>query len=428
MKILLFRGNSSIFAVDMSSNHPKIPHPESPAESPETPGKGRESLDETVARVGHRLATTFQALLADLPDAPHRPQELARLLGINKDLSSRILKATESKDPIAIAHGMPGPDPLRRLVRAASRKGVQNENIHAAEEAVRSFELLIRNVAGDRGALDTIISAWLPEVREKAELLSKQAVFKGMSQIKGSSAEVDFHARFVHPAADGGRDFVLLSGMLGLRRLRPGAPVTINYLRMQPSAESGRLLTLEGEAIDSGHSVILEQFCSAPLPYFDVREQGTKTCMVLGGRDVGLQSAVDVTWAHVQKSCNIRGGFSTISTPIRKGIYDLFIHPDISPRIEPQLEIHDTMERGVAIFRDPDRALDRLDIKAGIDPLGTGAACFRCIEIPNYIDMIEHVCSRMHWDSSEFLGYRCAIDYPVYGSQVTMAFDPEAGS
>lgn len=380
-----------------------------------------------MARVGNRLATAFQSLLADLPGAPHRPQELARKLGINKDLSSRILKATESKDPIAIAHAMPGPEPLRRLIRAAAKKGASGDIAESAADSVREFERLIRNVAGDRSGLDTIISAWLPEVREKAELLSKQAVFKGMSQIKGTSAEVDFHARFVHPAANGrGRDFVLLSGMLGLRRLRPGAPVTITYLRLQPAAESGRLLTLDGHPVDNQHDVIQEQFCSSPLPYFDIRQQGTMTYMTLGGRGVGLQSATDVTWAHAQKSCNIRGGFSTITTPTKKGVYDLFIHPDITPRIDPQLEIHDTMEHGVvAAFRDPARVLDRLDIKAGIDFLGTGASCFRCIEIPNYMEMIEHVCTQMNWDASEFLGYRCSIDYPVYGSQITMAFDPD---
>ena len=30
------------------------------------------------------------------------------------------------------------------------------------------------------------------------------------------------------------------------------------------------------------------------------------------------------------------------------------------------------------------------------------------------------------WDDRAFRGYRCAIDYPVYGSQVSLAFDPPA--
>lgn len=383
------------------------------------------SLDEMVARIGSRLAGAFSALLAGLPGAPHRPQELARALNINKDLSSRILKAVENKDPIAIAHAIPGPDPLRRLIRAGARRQVDREVVRAAEQAVDEFESLIRNVAGDRGGLDTIISAWLPEVREKAELLSKQAVFKGMSQIRGLSAEVDFVTRFVHPATSGHkRDYVLLSGLRSLRRLRPGAVVALNYFGLHPAAGSGRRLTMDGNAADHEHDYILEPFCSSPRPHFAISEDRAVTSQILSEDEVGLKSATDVTWAHMQRSSEIRGVFSTVNVPTRKGIYDLFIHPDVEPRVEPALEIHDTTEQGIARFGDPARAADLLDLRANIDFLGAGASRFRCSEIPRYMDMIEFVCRKMGWNASEFLGYRCSIDYPLYGSQITLAFDP----
>jgi hypothetical protein len=217
---------------------------------------------------------------------------------------------------------------------------------------------------------------------------------------------------------------VLLSGLLGLRRLRPGAATAITNFRFNPAAGCGLCLTLDGEVADNQHDVILEPCCSSPLPRFDIREARAMTYMTLGGDEVGLKSATDVTWAHAHKSCNIRGVFSTVNTPVRKGVYDLFIHAGITPWIDPVLEIYDTMEHGVAAFRDPSRALDRLDLKAGIDFLGRGASRFRCTEIPRYMEMIEHVCRKMNWNASEFLGYRCAIDYPVYGSQIIMAFDP----
>lgn len=398
------------------------------SETPEHEGQPG-SLDETVARVGRRLADTFGSLLASLPGAPHRPQELARTLNINKDLSSRILKVVENRDPIAIAHAIPGPEPLRRLIRAGARRKIERGVLRAAEQSVDEFESLIRNVAGDRGGLDTIISAWLPEVREKAELLSKQAVFKGMSQIRGLSAEVDFVTRFVHPAASGRkRDYVLLSGLRSLRRLRPDAVVALNYFGLHPAAGSGQLLTMDGNAADDQHDYILEQFCSSPRPHFAISEERAMTSQILSDDEVGLKSATDLTWAHIQRSSEIRGVFSTVNVPTRKGIYDLFLHPDIEPRVEPALEIHDTTEKGVARFGDPARAADLLDIKANIDFLGVGASRFRCTEIPSYMDMIEFVCRKMGWNASELLGYRCSIDYPLYGSQITMAFDPSLES
>jgi hypothetical protein len=32
------------------------------------------------------------------------------------------------------------------------------------------------------------------------------------------------------------------------------------------------------------------------------------------------------------------------------------------------------------------------------------------------------VCERLGYDAGAFRSYRCTIDYPVYGSQVSMAF------
>ncbi len=382
-------------------------------------------LDAVVTRVGRDLTSSFQSLLGALPGAPHRPQELARMLRINKDLSSRILKAMESRDPMATTCVIPGPEPLRRLIHAAERH-VDPGTVEAAEASVRRFELLIRNVGGDRAGLDTIVSAWLPEVREKAELLSKQAVFKGMSQIRGASAEVDFVTRFVHPAADGnGLDYVLLSGCIGLRRLRPGVRVAINSHSDHTPARSREAWTLSGQRVESDRDMVLERFCSKPLPRIEIRREGDLTCMMLGGDRVGVGSASDVTWAHAHRSSTIKYVFSVVNMPARLGVCDLFLHRDVAARgfaSGPALEIYDTTERGIARWRDPSRVLDLLDLRATVDPLGHGAARFRCADIPGYADMIAHVCNEMGWDPDAFDGFRCAIEYPVYGSQVVMAF------
>jgi hypothetical protein len=40
--------------------------------------------------------------------------------------------------------------------------------------------------------------------------------------------------------------------------------------------------------------------------------------------------------------------------------------------------------------------------------------------------MVRHVCDQLGWDSTLFRGYRCRVDYPVYGTQVNMVFQPRA--
>ena len=42
-----------------------------------------------------------------------------------------------------------------------------------------------------------------------------------------------------------------------------------------------------------------------------------------------------------------------------------------------------------------------------------------------YTEMVGEVFESMGWGSSAYRGFRTEIDYPIYGSQVTMSFDPD---
>jgi hypothetical protein len=39
---------------------------------------------------------------------------------------------------------------------------------------------------------------------------------------------------------------------------------------------------------------------------------------------------------------------------------------------------------------------------------------------------MDHTFASLGWDAAKFRGYRCRIEYPIYGSQVTMVFEPES--
>ena len=79
---------------------------------------------------------------------------------------------------------------------------------------------------------------------------------------------------------------------------------------------------------------------------------------------------------------------------------------------------------GVADVNDRSRDVDRLDLVETIHGLGAGTAPLRVAQIPRYVDLLRHVFERMGWDEEGFRTYRCQVEYPVYGSQVVMAFDP----
>ena len=403
--------------------------PPTPSPAPST------DLEQRLGAVGRDLERSLSNLLAHLPSAQAGPQRLAAELGLDKVLASRLLKALRSGDPYLVLHQLPGPAPLQRLVRAAAHRGAPEPQVLAAGAAVEAFAELIRSQLGDRGYLDAILAAYVPEARREAELRSKQTAWRALSQIKGVTAELNLSAVLLHPSSDGQHvDIVWVFGLLGLRRLRPGAPVQFATRRFSKEPNARRPSTLDGTPVFDLESLRLNHFCSARPAQLDVHQSGDVVHYRLGGDDFGPGSEVDFLLAeanfreiqrYVPKELGRRGYvFSEVSTPARHLIFDVLVHLDVYPGSEPELAIYDTALNGAADVNDRTRDVDRLDLLETVVPLGTGPARLRAAGAPRYADLLRHVFERTRWDSSRFRGYRVEIDYPLYGSQVALSFDP----
>jgi hypothetical protein len=400
-------------------------------ESASTPGSG---LEKRIADIGSRLAGCFGAVLDGVPGSPAGPADLARALGIDKVLASRILKAARNKDPIAVVHLIPGPEPLRRLLRAAGKARVPRESISDAQAAVEQFDSFIRREAGDRSALDAIISAWLPEARQEFELRRKQSAFRAMSLLKGAAADIQLDTVLLHPSDDGKHlDIVWLFGIYGLQRLRPGSAVKSASRRFANEESPRQPRTLDGEPVEGLEGLLLSEFCSAPNVGLDVHRVGEVVHYTLADNGFGPGSAVDLVSAEVNYAEMMRyvpagSGrkgyvFAEVTTPVKSLIFDVLVHPEVYPNSEPGLIIYDTSFDGIVDANDPSRDVDRFDLSESIQPLGRGIGRFRTAEVPRYAELLRHVCGRLDWEGDAFRGYRVRIEYPVYGSQVTVTFD-----
>ncbi|MBX3356871.1 MAG: hypothetical protein KF745_00435 [Phycisphaeraceae bacterium] len=391
-------------------------------------------LEGEVTSVGSELLVRIREVLDALPRAIKGPQSLARSLGVDKVLASRVLKATRSEDPISVAYRMPGPDPLRRVVKAAAKRGVSNETAADALRAIDRFEALIRDHIGDRSLLDAMLSAWIPEARREFELRRKQSAFKAMSQLKGVQTEAIVATVVLSPSPDGEHiDVVWINGLTGLHRVRPGAPVKLATRRMSVEPSARRPVTLDGQEIESPRTLLLDGFCSQPPPRMDVRRVGEVVHYSLADHGFGARSAVDLFFAEVniaELKRFVPAGvqrkgyfFAEIMTPAVLLQFDVLVHEDLYPAQSPSLLIYDTAFEGVADVNNPARDIDRMEMLESIEPLGSGASRFRSPDIGRYTDLVRHVMETMRLDPARFRGHRCHIDYPIYGSQVVMAFD-----
>lgn len=158
----------------------------------------------------------------------------------------------------------------------------------------------------------------------------------------------------------------------------------------------------------------------------------------LAGDALGPRSAVDLYFAEVTPRCmrryrdpenpQRRGPSSEVTTPVKTLIFDVLLHEDAYPGCEPTLFVYDTAVNGVADMNDPARDIDRLDVAESVEFLGRSADKFRATEIPDYVEIIRYVSDKLRWDIRKFRGYRCRAQYPVYGSQICMGFEPPTQS
>ncbi len=406
---------------------------ETPATTPGAVDAPARPLEVRIADAGRDLRATLGAAVDAVPDLAGGPQALARRIGIDKVLASRLLKAVKSPDPMSTIHRIPGPDPLRRVLKAMARQGVPPSILHSATAAVDRFDELVRTELGDRSSLDALISAWAPDARREFELRRKQAAFRAMSQLRGLEAGALTATVFLHPSPDGEHvDIVWLNALYTLHRIRPDVAVKFATRRMSADTDARRPTTLDGRPIDDPNSVQLQEFCSSPTPTLRVDRIGEVVHYTLAEEGFGPRSAVDVVFTEVNRGevrrfnppgVNRRGYvFAEVSTPTKALQFDAFLHEDVYPGSTPALKVYDTSFEGVVDVNDPAREADCIDVLESIDPLGAGLTSRRSAVAPRYSEQVALVAERMGWDARAFNGWRCRIDYPIYGSQVSMVF------
>lgn len=391
----------------------------------------REQFESRLAEVAQSLGRCLGRVIEALPEAPSGPQQLAETLGLDKGFSSRLLKAIRSRDPVVLAYTIPGPEPLRRLVKAAARRGVARELAQAADSEIDRFAALIDS-AGDRSTLDGIVGSLLPDARRQFENRTKQLLFRGNSQLRGFVVDVDFTIILMHPNGDGVHvDYVAITGVLGLQRLRPGAVVRLATWNIGPDLPA-QITTLDGEPIECLSSGRLDEFCSAPAAKLEIQRSGYTLTYTLADGPFGPGSEVDFVLAHWSHATSplysspsgvrMSGVGAEVDKPARLLHLDVLAHAEVYPGSEPRLFLIDTAFRGMANINDPAREADYLPLMESVRPLPGSVLDARPVFLPRYAELLRYVEAKTRWPLKLFRGYRCTIEYPLYGTQVTMGF------
>ncbi len=397
-------------------------------------------FQEDAREVLSGLREALAGLVSDLPAVTvRRPADLQRALNIDAKLSWQTTKVAGAADPLAAGVHVPGPGPMRKLLRAASKGHAPASRVEAAMTAYRAFEGLIERHAGDRSSFDSMISGYAVEEVGPIDLRHKRDAFRAQSHILGAQARSQLFCNIVGPSKTPGKlDILSVRGFADLRRLRPHASWVVARLRIiddeagKPRDAAGRRpLEVNKDVPEVG---LLKDYCSERLPAV----RGTRTAsgflnVELVGDAVGNNSAVTCfvgdIWQdagsqyrteddHFVRTC------AMVRTPSESLIHDVLVHEDLFGRVSPRVSVYSDVlgESGLS-----SRESDLLPAREEVRFLGAGVAALHCAEIPRYPEMADDVLGRVGWDPDRFHVYRCRVEFPVVPSSVALSFDLPEG-
>jgi hypothetical protein len=399
------------------------------------------NLRERAASAGSVLRIALGNILGELAGAGIRDQKaISAALGLSQSAVSRLLSSVRSGDSLTMLTSLPGLEGLRQLRKGAAKSGVKHGSLERLDAAIGDMDEFLKDSVGDRTCLEAVLSEWVSESREAFELRHKSAAFKAMSALRGVQADAILCGALVHPSDKPGlHNSIGFDARLGCRRLRPSGLLRIVNSYLAPEGAPFTISSANGKPIESMADMLLPQFSTIGAHQMETRHHGpifeTSVYGLPLGR--GTERGGDLVAAQFCRGIHrsVRAPGSPPSSgvggqaepPAETFIVDALLHDDVWPGIQPELRMFDTVVRGITHPDNPARQGDRIELLETITPLGRGIESFRLSEFPRYIELLSYFCEKEGWNPQAFRGYRCKIRFPLYGSQMGLAFKlPEA--
>jgi hypothetical protein len=363
---------------------------------------------------------------------PNQPQEVARRLQLNKNLTWKISKIINATDGISAIPHIPGAAGMEILLTAVEGAGAPRKNIDGVRAALDQFDRVVERHAGDRAHLDLMLDSMGLSSTGMPLLSSRELAYQGGSGLWGIQARTRVAAAFVVPNHTNSDflDTALVGGFVGFRRLRPAARWPLFRFRSYAHSKTEDVSFQRSEITSAREpgdpSRLLRRFCSPGMPAVDVKVNGTATEYLLPPGPVGNQGAFDCFFGEIDRGApryrtdaEPFGEFAAwITLPIETMVFDLITHQSLDMPV-PEVRVYG---RPMGAPYDPHNAHDD-----SLLPLAE-----RCVElagsppavatplIPRYTELVHSVIGDLGFKPGEFRGTRLLLRWPPMTSTVVL--------
>jgi hypothetical protein len=152
---------------------------------------------------------------------PSVPQDVSRRFDLNRNLTWKLARVIGAPDPLAALNHLPGQAGMELAIEAFERAGAPPAITESVRSAMSEFAAVVKEHAGDREQLELTLESMGMIEADAATISGRELAFRGNSSVWGVQARTRLTTMMVAPGKPGTHDYIMLSGLVGLRRLRP---------------------------------------------------------------------------------------------------------------------------------------------------------------------------------------------------------------
>lgn len=392
-------------------------------------------VEDALGEAGH-LCEALRQLAAGIGTGSGRVRELTAVLGIDKSTASRLARGLRAEDVAGAVREMPAIEGLGRFIEACAAGGADRGAVERALGALERFEGAVREIPGGRAGLVTALagpgdvekseraSPEASRARARAERAARRAAFDAARFLQGITVDESVYGLFIGPGSRPDRlHQAVLNAALGIRRLRPGPPITVGGLLGSPLQEGAPTrVSLGGAALgNDAREAMLTEFCVGAEGRLRVDRQGRAYRMWVGEDDPPIDEPMSVVYGmrmpdFIERVKSERYRWACINyqvrRPTRRLTLEVFVHaPGLSP---PRLVM--SMEPGRTpdpIGGPPADGRELLEQTSRLVPMGRGLERRGSASSDAHLPMFRRALELLGWDASTLERYRLEVEYPI---------------
>lgn len=377
------------------------------------------------ADVAHQLHTAFRLALQDPLVRGLRASVLAERLGVGRMTCQRIVRLAEIVEPSPdLLTLIPGVQGLRQFMSGMRAAGAAGDPLRAADAAIDALDRFLGEVGLSHTGLASALALHLEAADPAQQLARRKKLYDAASSLMGQSAGTTISMMAFRFSPQQGFNFeqIAVRGYAQMRAAGSAMPI-----RLPMNAALSDFRRVGGQEASRAPQHLIERFCSTPLPSIDARVIKEKhLAHIINVEDIPTGEPFDCFASqHSRWNINDPGKHKSIwlyiDYPTRRCIFDVYLHADLD---RPHRVSADTHLWGTSLLAPPeDLWMTQFAESLQFTALGAGSANAASTSHPTHGELTRYMFDHHGWDASEFVGYRCEIEMPIWRSGVCIVLE-----